>query len=118
MEDFGIGNRLKMLMEQPNERGKKITSYHIEKHVEGLTSTSVENYISGKQQPGPDKIKKLADFFRVSPGWLMFGEEGAPSRDIIRSIRAFINEQKAQIQHIESVLSQLEESAQKENGGG
>ena len=74
MENSDFVKRLKSLMERKNDKGKKMTSYYLAKNIDGITSATIDKYLSGEMAPGPDKVKLLADFFRVSAGWLMYGE--------------------------------------------
>ena len=75
MGDNGFVKRLESLMNRKNGKGRKITSYFMSKNIEGISQTAIDKYLSGKQVPGPEKIRVIAEFFHVSPGWLMFGEE-------------------------------------------
>lgn len=74
MENPDFVKRLRSLMERKNDKGKKMTSYYLAKNIDGITSATIDKYLSGEMAPGPDKVKLLADFFRVSAGWLMYGE--------------------------------------------
>jgi len=119
MEDDNFVKRLESLMARKNSKGRKITSYYMAKHIDGISATAIDKYLSGKQLPGPDKIKMLADFFKVSPGWLMFGEgktELFSSEDISVSpsdmwdvLKASVYNQNAQNDHISKLLEMLSE---------
>lgn len=119
MDNNGFIERLQGLMARKSNRGKKFTSYHIAKNVEGISSTVIDKYLNGSLTPGPEKVKLLADFFKVSPGWLMFGEEQGETfsgNDIIVSssemwdvLKASVYNQNAQNDHIGKLLDILRE---------
>lgn len=119
MDNKGFVERLHDLMSRKSDKGKKITSYHIAKNVEGISSTAIDKYLSGKLTPGPDKVRLLAEFFRVSPGWLMFGNEGETtfsSENITVSasemwdvLKASVYNQNAQNDHIGKLIDLLQE---------
>ena len=119
MEDNGFVERLKSLMARKGNKGKEFTSYSIAKHVDGITSSAIDKYLKERSIPGPDKVKLLADFFHVSPGWLMFGEEKtdnfysenisvSPS-DMWDVLKASVYNQNAQNDHISKLLEMLSE---------
>jgi transcriptional regulator with XRE-family HTH domain len=120
MDDNGFIERLQSLMARKSSKGKKFTSYHIAKKVEGISSTAIDKYLNGSLTPGPEKVKLLADFFKVSPGWLMFGEE--PNATTFSSdkitvstaemwdvLKASVYNQNAQNDHIGKLLDLLQE---------
>lgn len=119
MSDNGFIERLQSLMNRKNNKGRKITSYHIAKNVEGISSTAIDKYLNGTLTPGPEKVKLLAEFFHVSPGWLMFGEDNGTmftSEDITVSsaemwdvLKASVYNQNAQNDHIGKLLDMLRE---------
>lgn len=116
MDNEGFIQRLKLLMQRKNEKGKPITGYYLGKNIEGISSADIEKYLKGSD-PGPDKVKLLADFFQVSAGWLLFGEEQAPafsSESIVVStsemwevLKASVYNQNAQNDHIGKLLDML-----------
>lgn len=122
MNDSGFVERLQSLMARKSNKGKKFTSYHIAKNVEGISSTVIDKYLNGSLTPGPEKVKLLAEFFNVSPGWLMFGEERGvtfSSDDITISssemwdvLKASVYNQNAQNDHIGKLLEMLQEKLQ------
>lgn len=118
MENEGFVQRLKALMCRKNNKGKKITAYHLERNISGITSADIYKYLKGTE-PGPEKVKLLADYFKVSAGWLLFGEEPAPalsSENIIVSptemwdvLKASVYNQNAQNDHIAKLIDMLRE---------
>ena len=118
MENEGFAQRLKSLMCRKNNKGKKITAYYLEKNIDGIKAATIDKYLRGTD-PGPDKVKLLADFFRVSPGWLMFGENNGmtfSSEEITVSttemwdvLKASVYNQNAQNDHIGRLLDMLRE---------
>lgn len=55
----------------------KVTPYRVCKET-GITTATISNWKAGRYVPKQDKMKKIADYFRVSVDYLMTGEE---SRD-------------------------------------
>lgn len=120
MENKGFIERLELLMSQRNgKNGRKTSSYRVGKDVEGITSAAIDKYIKGKSMPGPDKVKLLADYFGVSAGWLLFGDEGGTtfsSKEIAVStsemwdvLKASVYNQNAQNDHISKLIEMLRE---------
>lgn len=119
MRNEGFIQRLKSLMCRKNNKGKKITAYHLERNIDGITSADIYKYLKGTE-PGPDKVKLLADYFQVSAGWLLFGEEQAPalsSGDVVVSpsemwdvLKASVYNQNSQNDHISKLIEMLGES--------
>lgn len=117
MENTDFISRLKSLMGRKNHKGKKITSYYLAKNIDGITSATIDKYLSGEIAPGPDKVKLLADFFRVSAGWLMYGEEQSPTfstdeivvtpSEMWEVLKASVYNQNAQNDHIGKLLDML-----------
>ena len=118
MGNEGFIQRLQYLMCRKNSKGKKISAYQLEKSIEGITAADIYKYMRGTE-PGPDKVKLLADFFKVSAGWLLFGDENAPSfssENIVVSssemwdvLKASVYNQNAQNDHIGRLLDMLQE---------
>ncbi len=117
MEKDSFITRLKSLMARKNNKGKKITTYYLGRKIDGITSATIEKYLKGEMQPGADKVKLLADFFHVSAGWLMWGEEPNvtfshedivvnPS-DMWEVLKASVYNQNAQNDHIAKLLDML-----------
>lgn len=126
MDKEGFMERFRSLMERKNNKGKKVTSYYLAKNIEGISSTAVDKYLSGKLTPGPDKIKLIADFFNVSPGWLLFGEQEVPvfdnnipvpTNEMWDVLKASVYNQNAQNDHISRLLDMLGEKIQKDKKG-
>ena len=126
MDKEGFMERFRSLMERKNNKGKKVTSYYLAKNIEGISSTAVDKYLSGKLTPGPDKIKLIADFFNVSPGWLLFGEQEVtvfdnnipvPTNEMWDVLKASVYNQNAQNDHITRLLDMLGEKIQKDKKG-
>ena len=118
MDKEGFVERLRSLMERKNNKGKKVTSYYLAKKLDGISATAIDKYLSGQQTPGPDKIKLIADFFRVSPGWLLFGEQDVtfpekditvPTNEMWDVLKASVYNQNAQNDHISRLLDMLGE---------
>lgn len=117
MGDNGFVKRLESLMNRKNGKGRKITSYFMSKNIEGISQTAIDKYLSGKQVPGPEKIRVIAEFFHVSPGWLMFGEEKTPqfttdeisvsTSEMWDVLKASVYNQNAQNDHIGKLLEML-----------
>lgn len=109
--------RLESLMNRKNGKGRKITSYFMSKNIEGISQTAIDKYLSGKQVPGPEKIRVIAEFFHVSPGWLMFGEEetrqfttdeiSVSTSEMWDVLKASVYNQNAQNDHIGKLLEML-----------
>lgn len=117
MGDNGFVKRLESLMNRKNGKGRKITSYFMSKNIEGISQTAIDKYLSGKQVPGPEKIRVIAEFFHVSPGWLMFGEEetrqfttdeiSVSTSEMWDVLKASVYNQNAQNDHIGKLLEML-----------
>ncbi len=121
MEKEDFVQRLKALMCRKNNKGKKITAYHLERNIDGITSADIYKYLKGTE-PGPEKVKLLADYFHVSAGWLLFGEEQAPafsSDNILVSpsemwdvLKASVYNQNVQNDHISKLIEMLREKTE------
>ena len=118
MDKEGFVERLRSLMERKNNKGKKVTSYYLAKNLQGISATAIDKYLNGKLTPGPDKIKLIADFFHVSPGWLLFGEQEVtfqeknltvPTNEMWDVLKASVYNQNAQNDHISRLLDMLGE---------
>ena len=117
MGDNGFVKRLESLMNRKNGKGRKITSYFMSKNIEGISQTAIDKYLSGKQVQGPEKIRVIAEFFHVSPGWLMFGEEetrqfttdeiSVSTSEMWDVLKASVYNQNAQNDHIGKLLEML-----------
>lgn len=59
-----LGNRLRYLRCRNNLRQNDLASYL------GISRPAYSYYESGKRQPSPENLVKLADYYRVSIDWL------------------------------------------------
>ena len=117
MEKSDFVKRLKTLMNRKNKKGKRITSYYLGQHIDGITSATIDKYLNEESIPGPDKVKLLADFFHVSPGWLMWGENDntvfssdefiGSANEMWEVLKASVYNQNAQNDHIAKLLDML-----------
>lgn len=52
----------------------KVTPYRVCKET-GITTATISNWKAGRYVPKQDKMKKIADYFKVSVDYLMLGKE-------------------------------------------
>lgn len=78
-----------------------VTPYRVCKET-GITTATISNWKAGRYIPKQDKMKKIADYFKVTVDYLMTGEESAImeestlnlkyGRDIANDLRAIIGD--------------------------
>lgn len=61
---------------------KKVTQRKLGKHL-GFGATAIVNYESGRNEPAIDNLIKLAEYFRVSVGYLIGSEEDAVQKSLL-----------------------------------
>lgn len=58
----------------------EVTPYRVCKET-GITTATISNWKAGRYVPKQDKMKKIADYFRVSVDYLMTGKEKVSGED-------------------------------------
>ncbi|MGC6174291.1 helix-turn-helix domain-containing protein [Lacrimispora sp. 38-1] len=58
----------------------KVTPYRVCKET-GITTATISNWKAGRYVPKQDKMKKIADYFKVSVDYLMTGKEDASEEE-------------------------------------
>lgn len=97
MKELTTADRLKQIM---NERGLKQVDIleackpYCEKYGVKLAKNDLSQYISGKVQPGQDKLSILGLALNVNEVWLM-GYNVPPGKDELRNIEQQLNHEAA-----------------------
>jgi len=64
----------------------KVTPYRVCKET-GITTATISNWKAGRYVPKQDKMKKIADYFRVSVDYLMTGKEEVSGEESELNVR-------------------------------
>ena len=73
---------------------KGVTPYKVSKDL-GWGTSVFSNWKAGRYTPKMDKIQKIADYFRVSPQYIMTGEE--EERESITGKKYYFSDETAEI---------------------
>jgi transcriptional regulator with XRE-family HTH domain len=84
-EKQGFSRRLREGLRRAGLQGRGAAGvareFNLRYHGTPVTAQAVRKWLGGRSLPSQDKVRALALWLEVSPGWLRFGEpEGRPAR--------------------------------------
>lgn len=95
--DEGIGSRIRQARERRGwtQNVLSVRSRMTDQEQKGISRTVIVGYEAGTHKPGAREIKLLCEALKISPNWLLFGQENPfdvlqPSMRLVRGGREFV----------------------------